>query len=430
MSDRRQQGRPPSHPDDKARARLEEWLACAKWRVREPLGKISSVARDFGIGTHAVVDALRSLEADDLVHKQGRVWIAGPSPDSQPGNGPHSATILLLMNHPEEWSDLQNSLSQRLALRISMEANRAGFRFLPVLTGEDGPDEKNVSGLFPTGEVEIRQLVKALGSRYRGTLVLPLRRHLPGIDRWLEMLLRHNRPVVWIQDEDPRMSGPQSEHLLRLSYGDWARSGLESSAALAIRTLHALGHREAVMPCAFEEFRPWVEERIHLLREAAIPFGFEVHAHLAWEGIDLSDPGNGPLGACRWSQVKARMTVDDPVQRRELERDGVILTRALAEHQNAALLCPNDWLARRYWKILRWSGVDVPGRLSMLSFDNSLRLEPFPVSTIDFGFDELGYQAFHFILGDIPLRIPSSRVLAGTNRVVDNGSLGRRTAAA
>jgi hypothetical protein len=40
--------------------------------------------------------------------------------------------------------------------------------------------------------------------------------------------------------------------------------------------------------------------------------------------------------------------------------------------------------------------------VSLLSFDNSVAIKPFPISSIDFGQRALGHKAFHQVYGDLP----------------------------
>ena len=49
---------------------------------------------------------------------------------------------------------------------------------------------------------------------------------------------------------------------------------------------------------------------------------------------------------------------------------------------------------------------------------------------IDFGFSELGYQAFHTILGDVPTRRERNGTITAVPKVMDRGSVGSAGAVA
>jgi DNA-binding LacI/PurR family transcriptional regulator len=88
-----------------------------------------------------------------------------------------------------------------------------------------------------------------------------------------------------------------------------------------------------------------------------------------------------------------------------------------------ALICPNDSLAYQYWMWLGRAGYSVPRHVSLISFDNSLQGRIYPVSTVDFGFAHLGYQAAHIMIGDISVHSDKDGNIAGVCTVVDRGSV-------
>jgi hypothetical protein len=99
-----------------------------------------------------------------------------------------------------------------------------------------------------------------------------------------------------------------------------------------------------------------------------------------------------------------------------LRRAPVSCLLALDEEQAAAFF---------YW--LTAMNITIPAELSLLSIGNSENLSPLPVSSIDPGYDHLGYLAFHAILDDIPVRVRRGNHLCGAVSLVDRGSLGSST---
>jgi DNA-binding LacI/PurR family transcriptional regulator len=87
-----------------------------------------------------------------------------------------------------------------------------------------------------------------------------------------------------------------------------------------------------------------------------------------------------------------------------------------------ALAGMNDRLAQEEYFWLKLAGIAVPGRISMVSFDNIPESIAFPISTIDFGFGRLGYLAAHAFIGDIPISADRNGSVPGICTLIDRGS--------
>jgi len=86
---------------------------------------------------------------------------------------------------------------------------------------------------------------------------------------------------------------------------------------------------------------------------------------------------------------------------RELASMSAVLIPLVNLHDTTAILAPNDRQARRMFQWLRACGVHVPGRLSLLSFDDCFEHQyPFPVSSINFGFERLGRVTVSILHGE------------------------------
>lgn len=88
-----------------------------------------------------------------------------------------------------------------------------------------------------------------------------------------------------------------------------------------------------------------------------------------------------------------------------------------------AVVAPNDAMARDLFAWIQGAGTSPGRELSLLSFDNYWALQPLAVTTIDFGFDNLGYAAFHFIQGDIPIHQSPPGHVPAKPHVVRRGSV-------
>jgi DNA-binding LacI/PurR family transcriptional regulator len=94
------------------------------------------------------------------------------------------------------------------------------------------------------------------------------------------------------------------------------------------------------------------------------------------------------------------------------------------DDRNTAVVFPRDVAARGYLRALDRMSVRVPTEISTLSFDNHLDSTVFPCNTVDFGAEELGYQAFHALSGITPItRNCRDGSIAVVPAVVDRGSV-------
>jgi DNA-binding LacI/PurR family transcriptional regulator len=97
------------------------------------------------------------------------------------------------------------------------------------------------------------------------------------------------------------------------------------------------------------------------------------------------------------------------------------LLPAMTSHGPTALIAPNDDIAE--WYVRPWLmslGLSIPGDMSLISFDNKRKHLGMDLTTVDFGFGSLGYQAFHLLLGSITR--PRSGMVWPKAKVVDRGS--------
>jgi DNA-binding LacI/PurR family transcriptional regulator len=101
------------------------------------------------------------------------------------------------------------------------------------------------------------------------------------------------------------------------------------------------------------------------------------------------------------------------------------LVSLLTKHDVTALLAINDNFARKYYFWLRTVGIDVPAHLSVIGFDNLAVNTPYPISSIDFGFERLGYLAAHILIGDTNVAAERNGDIPGIPTLVDRGSVAR-----
>jgi DNA-binding LacI/PurR family transcriptional regulator len=101
-----------------------------------------------------------------------------------------------------------------------------------------------------------------------------------------------------------------------------------------------------------------------------------------------------------------------------------VLYEYLARRKVTALVAPCDYDGRYLYGWLLLAGYRPGLDLSLVSFDNAWAAQQFPVSSVDFGFELLGYKAFHLIYGDVPVRKTGSGEVSAEAFVTERGSIG------
>jgi DNA-binding LacI/PurR family transcriptional regulator len=101
------------------------------------------------------------------------------------------------------------------------------------------------------------------------------------------------------------------------------------------------------------------------------------------------------------------------------------LMECIAYPRTTALIAPNDQIAHSHTvPQLHDLGITVPNRMSLLSFDNQYSEDFHPQATVDFGFEYLGYWAFHALWGDLPLPRDRNGDITARPTVIARGTTG------
>jgi DNA-binding LacI/PurR family transcriptional regulator len=101
------------------------------------------------------------------------------------------------------------------------------------------------------------------------------------------------------------------------------------------------------------------------------------------------------------------------------------LVSLLRDQEITALIAINDQFARKYYFWARVLGIEFPRHLSIVAFDNLTDNTPYPLSSIDFGFERLGYLSAHILIGDISVPTDRGGNIPGIPTLVDRGSIAR-----
>jgi hypothetical protein len=309
-----------------------------------------------------------------------------------------------------------------------------------------------------------------LGERYRGTLIAASLADIPKLHEWVDGCIALGRPVVWFDRYDNEKLKKPVEHklFLRCHFDE------EAALRLAIDFLAQLGHRKAgygypfrwgswervrgerlqrlaptvcsdfefVVPPALERLAPRMDtprmrEVVDRFMRESSPVQEAIEHFLenlgAVEklmkprgiGIDSESTATRIISLFRFAVSGGRDLLGDIASEAQIHYlyFTPLFLHLMQEPDLHAVVAPNDAMAR---DLLRWitgAGKPLGRELSLLSFDNYWALQPLSVTTIDFGFDNLGYAAFHFLQGDIPVRQSPAGHVPARPHVVRRGSV-------
>ncbi len=438
-------------------------------RAGTVLPKIRVIAQTETVSCTTVTKALRCLQGEGLVHKTGKNWIVGP------GRKRTSAfrispqyVIVLVINDWISWGAINQPRSRAFMDTLSKLSADYGIRISPVFWAP----RKTPLAVLPSGTQGAIKHIRALGNRYLGSVLAGSRNELPDIGGWIRALTPFSRPVVWFDRYDElREDLPDAENFFRCRFSELP--AIKSSLDL----LYGYGHRKVGYCALGLEGSDWQIKRGDLLSQAAREYGrLEIRRSKMfletwsepWGGIrtrmdklerrlrsttsSISDTSNlqtiltqveivGRIIQSNLEELGTSLSIEKlakyiggitrtklhgrmPEYFRESTYSVIpVLATFLADPEITAVIAPNDHEAQLIFLALNALGFDIPERISLLSFDNHPELSLYPFSTIDFGFDHLGYSAFHLILGDLPIRRDRHGDVECRPRVIHRGSI-------
>lgn len=410
-----------NHPEPPLVAQMRKAISEGAVPRGHPFPKFDHFTLTHHVSRDTVTRSFALLAAEGLVHKQGRKWICGPAPSRSPGGtsgllpGREGQPVILLLTTSLRFIGNFNLSDRTYPFMNSFygETESASALVRLVLTESGGAGVP-----FPSGEEDIRKLIRSLGKRYLGTLIIGKTFGFHEARRWSAFLLRYRKPVVLLD-----YLGALSE-LDRRRLGDnrlFHRAYFDETGAteLAVSLLEELGHRRVVFPNFREEYRDWVAARLSLLETAAAKKN-KLHVLDA----NLPNPDASPVSSSSRS-LRALQSSYLEFIRFPLTSSEKILRPFLEKAKTTAILAPNDFLAIEYYLWLQSQHIRLPRDLSLLSFDHYADARLLPISTLDFGFGRLGYQVAHLLLGDLPVKVGRHGLMPSPARFVDRGSLGR-----
>jgi DNA-binding LacI/PurR family transcriptional regulator len=411
---------------------IKHGIVDGTYRMGTPLPKIYSFMQEHGYSRLTVSRALRRCAQEKLAHKARNRWYAGPQPlraVSASVASHNTPVVLFLVQNPQAYyNDFNESFTSRFIMLFLDEILRCGIQAAPALRSKD-PREVL---MIPTGISEVKAMVRSLGGRYRGTLIMCIFPVVEKIDEWISMLLAFDKPVVWFDYAGAgaaftRMSVSPGKRYYRLYQDE------DVAVRCALNALARQGHRTIGVHAA--ELSDWTKRRTEQIHRQAAVFSPSLRIAVAVDPAEecwqfVRSPSRGVLyspdplqfGFAAGPGVPALSAASTAGV---LTRQAPSLTRLIREHGPTALIALNDIMAREYYYWFTALGIDIPRDCSLVSFDNIPASMLLPVSTVDFGFERLGYLAAHIMIGDLPISANRFGNLPGVCSLINRGSIGR-----
>jgi len=439
------------------RSRIESGV----YRTGQPLPKTGFIAKSERVWTLSVGRVYRRLVTDGFVCRMGRAYIAGQSGGGGIPDSSHNGKCVLMVEL-NEYTGQEPQLSwwtMPFAQSFMREMSLYGVEPQNVfITRSSRP---KMPWPFPAGRAEIAALIKDLGGRLLGTLVISVgsqvqQRFGRTLYPFFEWLCAFGKPVVYFDspnDAGSSSARPEShrryvksvarplmqKHFVRC-YTDYDRAEM-----LPVELLGRFGHRIAGFGDEGKSVR-WLQTRLSsLLRNAEkvspparivssheCPPLFGVHPGLTSREFQMRveaslprDMGRRILAAIGMLDIKPWTFSALPDDYKSLVHLTAHLGALVIHPGLTALIAPNDRHARLYFRWLQAAGIRVPRDLSLLSFDDRQeRLYPYAISSVNYGFDDLGYMAFHLLLNDMPVKPDALRSIGSRCRINHCATIG------
>jgi DNA-binding transcriptional regulator YhcF (GntR family) len=424
-------------------ARIRRSIEDGTYRAGDFLPKQKYFVVTEKVTDATVCRALALLGGRNLLHKKGKRWVVGPSPRYVPGApsiqpaGPSSPVILILVPDYERWREFFVKHLRLFGLEFFAALRRHDVQFVVVQA------EEMVSLLphyHPVGRRQILKTIDELGKRYQGVFVYSAFRAFADIQDWIAWLLQFGKPVVWFDYDNSAPSMDRgaigNERYFRLY------SSIDAAVALAIDALKRYGHSGVGVAMHGPYVREgWSMRRIEAIRSATTRNAIGLSVESVENGLEKIWPAYGELREDdRFDDAVLRYANDiesvlreahprmSPNRRRRALRDELVRSvpslASLVEKGCTAVVTLNQYMGVNtlYW--LKLVGLEPPRDMSLISFDNIPSLANHPISTVDFGLANLGYQAAHLFIGDIPVRADRLGNMGSEPTFIDRGSIG------
>ncbi len=391
---------------------LQQRILSGEYRVGQRLPKLDYFVVTEKVGRFTVTAAFRRLSRNGLIHKVGKRWVVGPPSPPTPAPIATAKPVVVVV------SDSFNSLLrgytsgflQPFASSLEWVFDKAQVR--KILSS---PPRETVEVPAESPFRRIRAAIAEAGSNYLGMLIFatrPLREHLRS---WIRTGLRSDRPVV-VLDSTP---GGFHRHDFRTNPRRYFRLMVDEDAAVSLLLQHlaARGHRTAgVMRYALPGY-DWIDDRIERIQREARKTSPPVRVVMSTQTEPLWEPRPWFSGTPDSAKGIPRHALppNEPLDS---------LREIIMRESPSVIVALNNRFAQHYSAAIAAAGLSIPRDISLVSFDNTHESRLFPITTMDFGLDTLGYLAAHILLEDIPVTADRRGIIRSKPMLIQRGSLG------
>jgi len=417
----------------------------------EMMPKVGSLASELHMAIDTVCRACHTLQEQGYIHRKGRHFHVGARDDVRARPSGQTAKCLLLLHlNAKKWqASLSHHWSSPFFASFMRETTNMGI--CPVLAHmEEGHTLPDIA----SGRSQIQRTIEKLGDRCIGILVAvnasdvqaALDESLGG---WISWLVSLKKPVLWFDIDENGDRGPFAEEYRRLvarlkksdRFVRCAFSGLALDT-LVLTQLAQQGHRNIGLPWSGKQYS-WLTGRIAGLRRAAqrLPWKLTLTSCNDIEPLlrikpDTSvgavldvlsrEPAMSKLADLLEATHKTSARFDHlPDADKELITMIALVGPFLTAHPVTALISLSDRMAGRLYRWLSDAGIDVPKKMSIISYDDRIEtLYPYAISSVNFGFDNLAFRGFHALLGDLAIRPDKNRTITVAPRLNHTATLG------
>ncbi len=443
-------------------------IAAGTFRAGEYLPKSSTLCAKLGIGVHTIAKAMKELVQVNLVHRQGRTYVVGPKlvRNYSPPSFAPPPIIIVLSTHQNHWDGMRASSRHRpFAESFLAEASRNSVRIISVMAS---PEQSHRYGIvLPAGKEGLKQVIKESQGRYLGTLIIEGSSNFSEMNSCLELLHQIGRPIVWFDRlDEPNDTRPKTALFTRCHHNERAM------ASVALKFLQVRGHKKVLYVYIGPD---WQQRRKQMLNEENLKLDFPLQLSTScwtdlamWKKDRRSQLNNQlkivcskisaiqndfktleqlwPLHGKQYRNVISKK--DTPTGDFSAFISYILAHRFLGAPKHplldelcnrintamelaplfdvnpaTAIIAPRDLYAQTLFSWCRAVNLQIPSAFSMISFDNEFSSSYFPLTTVDPGFAKLGYQAFHKILGDVPVLGGRQGNIPAQPMIMDNGSV-------
>jgi DNA-binding LacI/PurR family transcriptional regulator len=409
---------------------LRNGVLSGKYPSGEPMPKFDYLESSERISRMTVAQVFRVLAHENLVHKSGKKWLSGPPPLVQrvPETADDLRPAIILLTRSEYTAYvLYNYVTfASFVNSFGNELFKNGMQLITVQMEKHLPPRS----LLPGGINDARSLIRRLGERYRGAIIVDLEPDMSMLRPWIwELSCVGKTPVIFFDYANTRPQCTREALSAPLFYRLYFNE--PEAVQAAVEYLARAGHTTIGFPTLGEKGQPWTLRRQQTAHEAAqrlSPPAKIVTAAQNEPFWDLLTEGDLEKVSFFYGRL-----VDYVDREHTVTNKASILQNRILEHtpsmvslirQGAtAIISMNDRMARQHYLWLSAAGFDVPRHMSIISFDNAPEAALVPITTLDFGFGRLGYLAAHILINDIRVQCDKNGNIPGICTIIERGSV-------